>query len=75
MTDKYTLDKNSEIVLKDGTKLPYLSDGGMSGYTDDTLSKAYDIKAFNRVIEPEQVSAILLRTESEEELFEVKLDR
>lgn len=63
------------VVLKDGTRLPYLSDGGMSGYTDDTLSKAYDIKAFDRVIEPEQVSAILLRTESEEELFEVKLDR
>lgn len=63
------------VVLKDGTRLPYLSDGGMSGYTDDTLDKAYDIRAFERVIEPEQVSAILLRTEPEAELVEVKLDR
>ena len=63
------------IVLKDGTRLPYLKNGGMSGYTDDTLSKAFEISAFERVIEPNQVSAILLRTEDGAEMVEIGLGR
>lgn len=65
--DKYKngVPKFLGVVLKDGTRLPYMSDGGVSGYMDD-LSKAYDISAFDRVIELGKVSAILLRTDAEE---------
>lgn len=52
------------VVLKDGSRLPYLSTEGMSGFTDSTLCKAFDISAFERVIDTEQVSAILLQTEA-----------
>lgn len=52
------------VVLKDGTQIPYLNDGGMCGFTDDSLSRAYEISAFNRVIDTDQVAAILLRTEA-----------
>lgn len=53
------------VVLKDGTRLPYLGNGGMSGYTDETMTEAYVMSAFDRVIEPEQVEAILLQPEPE----------
>lgn len=61
------------VVLKDGTRLPYLSADRMSGYTDATLKKAYVISAFDRVIEPKQISTILLRTGAG--VVEVALDR
>ncbi len=52
------------VIYKDGTEIPYLKNGGMFGFTDETCQNAYDIHAFNRVIQPEQVAGILLRTES-----------
>lgn len=61
------------VVLKDGTRFPYLRNGGMSGYTDGTLTAAFDISAFERVIDPKQISAILLRTEAG--IVEIMLDR
>ncbi len=51
------------VVLKDGTRLPYLANGGTSGYTDETKTEAYVMSAFDRVIDPEQVEAILLQPE------------
>lgn len=62
------------VVLKDGTRLPFLSNGGMSGYTDDTLAKAYEISAFDRVIEPDQISAILVRTEPGADMIEIGIE-
>jgi len=50
------------VVLKDGSRLPYLHGQGMSGFTDNTLSKAFRISAFDRVIDTEQLTAILLQT-------------
>lgn len=60
------------VVLKDGTRLPYLSTDGMSGFTDSTLCKAFEISAFERVIDTEQVSAILLQTK--EGMVEIAID-
>lgn len=51
------------VVLKDGTRLPYLSAQGMSGFTDSTLCNAFNISAFEQVIDTKQVSTILLQTE------------
>lgn len=47
------------VVLKDGSRL-FLADGGMNGYTDETWRYAYEISAFDRVIDPNEVAAILV---------------
>lgn len=47
------------VVLKDGSRL-FLADGGMNGYTDETWRYAYEISAFDRVIDPNEVAAILI---------------
>lgn len=44
---------------------------GKSGYIDESLSKAYAISSFNRVIETEQVSAIILEIKNGMKLIEV----
>lgn len=49
------------LILKDGTKLLFLAGGGSTGwYTDDTLTDAYSITQFARVIDPDQVGAVLI---------------
>jgi len=62
------------VILKDGTRLPYLGDGGTSGYTDENRTNAYVMSAFDRVIEPEQVKAILLRLEAGTDYAIVELE-
>lgn len=59
------------VVLKDGTRLPYISDGGMTGYTDDTMTKAYVLSAFDRIIDSEQVKSVLVRAEAGTDMVEV----
>lgn len=48
------------IVLKDGTRLPYLIDGSSIGYTDDTMKKAYQIAGYDRVIDVDEVAALIV---------------
>lgn len=48
------------IVMKDGSKYPYISNGGGGGYTDDTLTNAYETSGFAKVIDPDEVAAILI---------------
>lgn len=59
------------VVLNDGTRLPYISDGGMTGYTDDTMTKAYVLSAFDRIIDSEQVKSVLVRAEAGTDMVEV----
>lgn len=61
------------VVLKDGTRLPYLGDGGMSCYTDESRTAAYVTSSFERVIEPDEVQALLLRTTEGTEFVTVEL--
>lgn len=63
----------SGAVLKDGTRLPYLGDGSMTGYTDEQMIEAYLVSEFDRVIEPNEVVALLLRPEDGGELIEVPI--
>ncbi|MBP3458251.1 MAG: hypothetical protein J6K58_03495 [Lachnospiraceae bacterium] len=60
------------VVLKDGTRLPFMSNGGMSA-TDETGSKAYVISAFDRVIDVEQVASILVGTLSEADIDMIEI--
>lgn len=61
------------VLLKDGTELKYLANGGMNGYTDESMQAAYDLKTFDRVIDAEQVEAVLLRESGKAELCVVPL--
>lgn len=63
----------SGVVLKDGTRLPYNADMGTLGYTDDTMTTAYQKRAFIRVIDPSQVAALLFHAEPGSELVEVPI--
>ena len=47
------------VVLKDGSRMLYLLDGGQIGYQDDT--HAYEISSFDRVIDVDQVQSLLFR--------------
>ena len=60
------------VVLEDGTEISCLKNGGMTGYADDSESEAYDVEAFNRVIDTKQVKSILLRTENGIETVDIK---
>lgn len=61
------------VVLKDGTELNYLANGGMNGYVDETMQKAFDLQTFDRVIDAGQVEAVLLRRCGEAELCVIPL--
>ena len=63
----------SGVILKDGTRLPYIADMGILDYTDDTLRAAYQKRAFDRVIDPEQVASLLFMTEPGTGLVEVPI--
>lgn len=55
------------VVLKDGTKIPYLTGGGMIGYTDSTKSDAYQIAGYNRVIDVDEIASLIVLTSDENE--------
>lgn len=63
------------VVLKDGTRLKFLADGSTSGYEDDTMSKAYNMNVFCRVIDVESIESLLVQVSGEEELTEIKLNK
>lgn len=48
------------VVLKDGSRLPYLTDGGCIGYTDDSKTEAYNILGYDRVIDVDNVKALII---------------
>jgi len=47
------------VVLKDGSRLLYVLNGGQTGYEDDI--HAYEIASFDRVIDVDQVQSLLFR--------------
>lgn len=61
------------VVLKDGTRYPYLADSGMTGYTDDTLTDAYTLRSFDRVIDVDDVAALLIMPADRDEILEIAL--
>ena len=61
------------VVLKDGTRYPYLADSGMNGYTDDTLTDAYTLRSFDRVIDVDDVAALLIMPADGFETVEIAL--
>lgn len=59
------------VVLTDGTRLPYLADGGNVGYSDST--HAYNITGYDRVIDVENVKSLLILPATGQELVAVDI--
>ena len=63
------------VVLKDGTRLPYLTDGGGTGYTDSTRSNAYHMAGYDRVIDIDEVAALIVLTSDGGEKVEIPITK
>lgn len=61
------------VVLKDGTRLPYLTNGGSLGYTDSSKSNAYHLAGYDRVIDVDEVAALIVLTSYENERVEIPI--
>ena len=61
------------VVLKDGTRIPYLTEGGGTGYTDSTKSNAYHMAGYDRVIDADEVAALIVLTSYENEKVEIPI--
>lgn len=61
------------VVLKDGTRIPYLTDGGGTGYTDETMKSAYQISGYDRVIDVDQVAALIVWTDYDKEAIDIPI--
>lgn len=48
------------VVLKDGTRIPYLTNPGRLGYTDSSKSNAYQIAGFARVVDVDEIAALIV---------------
>lgn len=59
------------VVLKDGTKIPYLTNGGATGYTDSTMSNAYQMAGYTRVIDVDEITALIVLTSSGNKKVEI----
>ncbi len=55
------------VVLKDGTRIPYLINPGRLGYTDSDKSNAYQIAGFARVVDVDEMAALIVMTSYENE--------
>ena len=58
------------VVLKDGTRIPYLMNPGRLGYTDSSKSNAYQIAGFARVVDVDEIAALIVMTSYENEKVE-----
>lgn len=63
--DELVIPEVKGVVLKDGTRIPYLIDGSACGYTDGSKTGAYQIAGYDRVLEVETVAALIVRTAGE----------
>ena len=63
------------VVLKDGTRLPYLTDGGKTGYTDSARSNAYHIAGYDRVIDVDEIAALIVLISYENEKVEIPISQ
>ena len=58
------------VVLKDGRRIPYLMNPGRLGYTDNSKSNAYQISGFDRVVDVDEIAALIVLTSYENEKVE-----
>lgn len=61
------------VILKDGTRIPYLMNAGAMGYTDNSMHYAYQMAGYNRVIDVDEVAALIVLTSYDGENVEIPL--
>ena len=71
--DDFGIPEVQGVILKDGTRIPYLIDGGSLGYTDRSKCNAYQIAGFDRVIDVDEVAALIILTSYENEKVEISI--
>ena len=59
------------VVLKDGTRIPYLTNPVRLGYTDSSKSNAYQIAGFARVVDADEIAALIVLKSYENEKVEM----
>ena len=62
------------FVMKDGTRMPYVANGGTDGFTDETEQYAVCARAFDRVIDISEVKSLLLWPDDEGGKEKVEVD-
>ena len=73
--DDFGIPEVKGVVLKDGTRIPYLTGGSGIGYTDSTKSNAYQIAGYNRVIDVDEIAALIVLTSYENEKVEIPISK
>ena len=61
------------VVLKDGTRIPYLIGGGSVGYKDSTKSAAYQMAGYDQVIDVDEIAALIVLTSYENDKVEIPI--
>ena len=61
------------VVLKDGTRIPYLTNGGALGYTDNSKSNAYQMAGFDRVVDVDEIAALIVLISDKDEKVEIPI--
>ena len=61
------------VVLKDGTRIPYLANPGRLGYTDSSKSNAYQIAGFARVVDVDEIAALIVLISDKDEKVEIPI--
>lgn len=69
--DEIGIPEMKGVILKDGTRIPYLADGGNVGYTDAT--HAYHITGYDRVVDVDEIQSLLLLVKPGEEPVSVDI--
>ncbi|MCH5269063.1 MAG: DUF4179 domain-containing protein [Lachnospiraceae bacterium] len=60
------------VVMKDGTRIPYLTDGGRMGYNG---SKAKYVAGYYRVVDVDQIAALIVRTSEKNDKVEIPISQ
>ena len=63
------------VVLKDGTRIPYLTNGGALGYTDSSKSNAYQMAGFDRVVDVDEIAALIVLISDKNEKVEIPISK
>ncbi len=73
--DEHGIPSVQGVVLKDGTRLPYLTDGGRFGYTDHSKKNAYHIAGYDRVLDVDEVAALIVQTSYDQDNVEIPISK
>ena len=63
------------VVLKDGTRIPYLTNGGALGYTDSSKTNAYQMAGFDRVVDVDEIAALIVFISDKDEKVEIPISK